>query len=241
MSNKFLGMDGPFYRFMSRLFDMLKLNVLWLLCSGVAVKFIVEYAMIMTGFAAYSYLSLLPLVMVGPSTVAVFSVTLRMVDDQEGYILKPFLDAMKENMKKGMILGIVLLVALYAIWIDFQFYNAAEKIGQNSTLYLVTGVILVFMTFMHMIYAFALQARYENTVINIMRNSFTIAIRYFGKTIFMFIVTAVVVGMFLWNTTTQFLGILIGPATMMLTISGFAMQVFRRIESDNEAREEESN
>lgn len=237
MSN-FFSLDSPLYKFMSRLQQMLKLNVLWLLTGGPVGVFVIEYILAVLGLSQYRFISFLPLIMVGPATVAVFSITLRMVDEQEGYIAKDFLNAYRDNLKKGMILGIIAVVAVYAIWLDFQFFNAAEKLHYNSLGYLIVGIVTTVFAFMHLIYAFPLQARYENTVLHTLRNSFSISLRYLIKTVFMFIILALLCAVFMWNHITQFLGILIGPASIMLAISGFAMQSFRLIENDNKEREE---
>lgn len=239
MSN-FFSLDSPFYKFMSRLTDMLKLNVLWLLTSGVLLMFVLQILISGLGFGEYYILSFVPLVTMGAATTAVFTITLRMVDEQEGYIAAAYFRAFRENFKKGNIIGWIFLIALYAIWLDFQFFNAAETVGQSSTGYLIVGILAIVMAFTHLIYAFAIQARYENTILNTLRNSFTISIRYFGKTILLFIISAVVVAFFMWNSITQFLGILIGPATLILAISGTAGQVFRLIENDNNDRSAES-
>lgn len=240
MSN-FFSLDSPFYKFMSRLTDMLKLNVLWLLTSGVLLMFVLQIFISGLGFGQFYILSFVPLVTMGAATTAVFTITLRMVDEQEGYITKAYFKAFRENFAKGNIIGWIFLIAVYAIWLDFQFFNAAEKVEQSSTGYLIFGILAIVMAFTHLIYAFAIQARYENTVINTLRNSFSISIRYFGKTILLFIVSAVVVAFFMWNSITQFLGILIGPATLMLAISGSASQIFRLIENDNAEKEENSD
>ena len=56
---KFFSTDSPLYRFLTRLWDMIKLNFLWLIFS-------------------------LPVVTFGAATVAAYSVTLKMVDEREG-------------------------------------------------------------------------------------------------------------------------------------------------------------
>lgn len=240
MSN-FFSLESPFYKFMSRLTDMLKLNTLWLFTSGVAEMFIIQLVLAFSGLGEYQLISYIPLVMTGAATTAAFHITLKMVDEQEGYIAKAYFQAYRENFKKGTVIGIVFLFAVYAIWLDFQFFNAAEQLNQSSMGYLTVGILASVLAFMHLIYAFPLQARYENTVINTLRNSFSITIRYFIRTIFLFIISAFLVAFFIWNNVTIFLGILIGPATLMLAISGFAIQAFRLIECANQETEEQGH
>lgn len=50
--SKLFSLDSGLYKFMSRLFDMLKLNAMWILCS-------------------------IPIVTIGASTTAAFTITLK--------------------------------------------------------------------------------------------------------------------------------------------------------------------
>lgn len=207
----FFSIDSPLYKFMSRLTDMFKLNLMWLLCS-------------------------IPIVTMGAATTAAFTITLKMVDEQEGYIVKPFWKEFKANLKKGSIMGVIFLVASYAVYLDFQLYHAATK---YNMLFLVVGVIAIFLLFMHGIYAFALLARYENTIINTIRNSYSIAAKYLGRTFFLAVLLVVELCIIFWNWTTIFVGVLFGPACIILTISGFAKQFFMLIEQENATAEQE--
>ena len=79
---KLFSVEGPLFKFFDRLWDLIKLNFFWLICS-------------------------LPVVTVGASTAAAFSITLHMADDTEGYIVKPFFKAFKANLKKGIPMGMI--------------------------------------------------------------------------------------------------------------------------------------
>ncbi|MBO5353516.1 MAG: YesL family protein [Lachnospiraceae bacterium] len=203
---KFFSIEGPLYQFFSRLLDMLKLNFLWLLFS-------------------------LPIVTIGASTAAAFSITLKMVDEREGYIAKQFWTAFKANLKQGIPTGLLNLFFVYALYLDFQLFYAVEG---NPIYFLILGIVGSVMCFGYFIYAYALMARYENTFLQTLKNSMEICVKYFGKTILIAVVLAVELVLFLFNTTTIFLGLLVGPAVMFLTISGPAMYVFRDIEKNNE-------
>lgn len=201
---KLFRVDGPLYQFFSRLWDMVKLNLLWLLCS-------------------------LPIVTIGASTVAVYTVTLKMVDEQEGYVTKSFFKAFRANLKQGVPLGILTLLAVYIVYLDFQIFFALE----NPPVYiLVMTIVAIFVFTLGLIYAFPLSARYENTLINTLKNSWEISLRYFGRTIILVLVIAVELVIFFFNTYMMVLFVLIGPACIMLTISGMVMYMFRQIEKD---------
>lgn len=199
---KLFSVDGPLYNFFSRLLDMIKLNFLWLLCS-------------------------LPVVTVGASTAAAFAVTLKMVDEREGYIARQFFAAFKANLKQGIPTGLLNLFFAYALYLDFQLFHAVEG---NPIYFLILGIVGTVMCFCYFIYAYALMARYENTFLKTLKNSMDICVKYFGRTVMIVVVLAVEVLVFSFNTTTIFLGLLIGPAVMFLTISGPALYIFRDIE-----------
>ena len=199
---KLFSVDGPLYNFFSRLLDMIKLNFLWLLFS-------------------------LPVVTIGASTAAAFTITLKMVDEREGYIAKQFWTAFKANLKQGIPAGLLNLFFVYALYLDFQLFHAVEG---NPIYFLILGIVGSVMCFGYFIYSYALMARYDNTLLRTLKNSMEISVKYFGRTIMIAVVLAVELFVFLFNTTTIFLGLLIGPAVLFLTISGPAMYIFRDIE-----------
>ncbi len=206
---KFFSVDSPFYKFMMTLWEVVKLNFLWLLFS-------------------------LPIVTFGGATVAAFSVTNKMAEDKEGYVGRQFLKAFKENWKQGIPLGFLFLLACYVIYLDFELQRVTE-----SMLVQVVGIITCVVVVAGFLYAFPLYARYENTLKQTLSNSVQITIRYFPRTIALLVVLVVELLLFFFNTTTLFFLLLIGPACIIYTISGFAMYIFRRIESDNGVKEEE--
>lgn len=203
---KFFSVDGPLYRFFSRLWDVIVLNFLWLLFS-------------------------LPIVTVGASTVAVYSVTLKMVDETEGYVGRQFIKAFKENWKQGIPLGLLGMFCTYVVYLDFEMFRAIE--GQ-PILFLIFGILAIGVFGAAFLYAFALSARYENTLMNTLKNSVSITCRYFLRSIILIVVLAVEVLLFLFNNITLFFGVLIGPVCIMYTISGMALPLFRQIEKDAE-------
>ena len=151
---KFFSTDSPLYRFLTRLWDMIKLNFLWLVFS-------------------------LPVVTMGAATVAAYSVTLKMVDEREGYVGRQFIKAFKENWKQGIPMGLIFLAAAYAAYLDFEFFN---KLPDNPVIFLIAGIVTIFFIVMIFLYAFPLSARYENTLLETMKNGIRIATKFFVRT-----------------------------------------------------------
>lgn len=201
---KFFSVESPLYKFMQTLWDILKLNFMWLIFC-------------------------IPIVTIGGSTIAAFSVLLRMSEDQEGNVIKDFWKAFKENWKQGIFIGLLPPICFEAVFLDFQLYNAVENGGLGI---LIVGCFSAYIFIFCLIYVFPLLARYDNTVINSIKNSFRIGMKFFGRTFLLLVIIAVEVLIIFWNPTTKFVGALIGPACIMYTISGVAMHIFRKIEED---------
>ena len=202
---KFFSVDSPLYRFLSRVLDILKLNFLWILGS-------------------------LPVFTTGASTTAAMSVALKLADDEEGYIAKSYFEAYKAIFKQGVPMGLIFLVAWYAVYLDFQLFGAVKN---NPVILLIIGMVSVFLVIIAMIYSFSLLARYENTVVRTIQNSMDISRKYFGKTLILVILVAAEVLIFQYNSTMIFLGILFGPGFIIYTVAAVSKRVFLQIERVN--------
>lgn len=206
---KLFDLDGPIYKFMTALTNVFLLSLCWLVGSILIVT-------------------------IGVSTVALFDVTLRMVDDEEGYVVKQFIKAYKQNLKQGLLLGIITLVCSYVIYLDVQILKA---LTEGSIILMIVAIVTIFVFVCSLVYAFALTARYENSVPRILKNSFRIAMKYPGRTVGMLVVVAIEVAAFAWNLTLMFLGVLIAPACIAFTMSAFSKPIFEMIEKDNASEE----
>lgn len=155
---KLFSYDGPFARTMSRVFDLVMLHVLWVITS-------------------------LPVFTIGASTTALFSITMKTVKKEEPYILKGYLKEFRSNLKKATILwGIVAAVFLWLIFIlSICMKGNAEVFG---VLGIVNAALLV-IAFLAALYVFPIQAVYENTVGNILKNAVICSLRYLPYTLMM--------------------------------------------------------
>lgn len=197
--------DSPLYKFLTRFVDVLVLNFWLLVCC-------------------------IPIVTAGASITAAFSVCMKMVNDQEGYITKSFFKAFKENWKQGTVLWFISLACMYVVYLDFQVFNAYED---GPILLCMIGILAGVVFFFSLLYTFPQAARYHNTIKQMMKNSQQITIRYFGKTLFLLAILFVEVFLGMFSTTTLFFAILIGPVVLIYTISGFSIQIFEKVEKND--------
>ncbi|MDE7289984.1 MAG: YesL family protein [Oscillospiraceae bacterium] len=198
----FFSVDSKLYKFMSKLTDLFKLNFLWLVFS-------------------------LPIVTLGISTTAAYTVALKMAENQEGYIAGDFLKAFKANWKQGLVMSFITIICVWAVYLDFQIFRAVEE---NSYVFLIVGIVAAYVLGFSLLYAYPLLARYENTILNTLKNSFRISMKYFLRSLLLVILIAFEIAVMFWNLATLILIVIVGPAFVMLTISSFAMIIFRELE-----------
>ena len=199
---KLFSVDGPVYKFMTTLMNICLLSLLWLITS-------------------------IPVVTVGISTVAVFDVCLKMVDDEEGYVVKQYFKAWRANWKQGMILGILNLLAFYAVYLDFEIFN---KLESHPIVLLFAGFISGFYFICTFLYAYPQVARYDNKLFLILRNANRMAVKFFGSTLFILFLCGLEIVIFLWCGPTMILGLLIGPGTIIFTICVIMKINFKKLE-----------
>lgn len=201
---KFFGPESPFYKLIQTLFDLIKINFLWLLFS-------------------------LPIVTLGGATIAAFDITMQMAGNEEGHVGRDFVASFRRNFKTGIPYGILFLFCAYVVWLDFSLF---EQIEGNPIILLIMGMVAAFVFLLSFLFAFALQARYENTLIKTLKNSADICTRYFVRTLSLIVVLFVEVMLIYWNETTLLIGACIGPACIIFTISGYARHFFHLIEEE---------
>ena len=88
-------MDSPVMRFLSRLCDLIILNLLCIVCC-------------------------IPIITAGASITALFSVTLKMVKGEESYIAKGFFKGFKDNFKQATIIWLIVAAFGIFMYIDYR-------------------------------------------------------------------------------------------------------------------------
>ncbi len=201
---RIFSINSKFYKTMNTFWDVVKLNLMW-------------------------FLFCLPIITIGPATIAAYKVTLKMVNDHEGEVIKQFVEAFKENLKQGIPMGIIMILSTYFIYINVELFNHVEN---NPIGFLFAAIFIGFVLLTHFTYAFPLMARYDNTIYTTFRNSATISIRYFGRTVLLWMLISLLFILFLFNSTLVYFGFLIGPTSIFLTVSAMSLSIFKKIEEN---------
>lgn len=197
--------NSKFVKFVNKTLDVLWLNILWLVFC-------------------------LPIITIGASTCAAYSVTLKMVDEEEGYIAKMFIKAFKENFKYGTFIWLIDAPLFYGLYLIWQMVIKADEI---NFVIILGAILLSAVVFAISVYTYPLIARYENSFKNMIKNSVGICIQYFGRTMLILILVVLEILIIFWNKWTMFVGILIGPEILIYTISGISKRIFQKIDEQN--------
>ena len=212
--------DNVIVRALNKICDMVCLNVLWLICC-------------------------IPIITIGASTTALYTIMLKMVRNEEGYIFRGFFKAFKSNFKQSTVIWLILLLLGIVCWIDFRVAGVISGTAGIvlRSIFLLVGVVL----FSVMIYVFPLTARYENTIRATFRNAVILTVGKLPYTILMIAVTVGAVIVSLWNTATLMFALplwfLIGGSLIAWINSYILRRVFLIFEdsgnsTDNNSTEE---
>ena len=204
-------LDSPVMNFLSRIADLMILNLLFILCC-------------------------LPIVTIGASTTALYSVTLKMAKNEESYIAKSFFQAFKDNFKFSTVSWLLGLLIAVIIVVDYNVSPQLSSPFSNILMFFITALTIFYL--FEMLYLFPYIARFDNTFINTVKNAALISILNLPYTFLMIIIlaAAVVISMFVSFSISGIVWILCGFSLIAYINS----LLFRRIFSKYEMGPEES-
>lgn len=161
---RFLNLDSPLMIFLSNLTDIVVLNVLCFICC-------------------------IPIITIGPSVTAMHYVTLKIVRDEEIYVLRDYFKAFKENFKQSVIAWLVFLVITAVFFVD---YLILKDMGLENTkvFFMIIGAIYLLVC-LTMMYVFPLMARFENSLKQTVKNALFMSILHIFKTVVMAVIYAI--------------------------------------------------
>ena len=188
MGNLF-NMDNAFFRFMGKLFDVVALNLVFIIVC-------------------------IPLVTIGPAISALYYASVKSIRRDRSYPIKEFFKALKRDFKQSFIVGLILVLAAAIIYVDIRF--VVDYIKNNFTamryVYLVIGLVISFIS----VYIFPLMSRFSLKISGLFRLSFYLAIRHLLTTIVSIIL---LFGGFVLVYISAGLALLFVPVSVNLLIS----------------------
>ena len=161
--DRFFNMDNKFFTFMSRVADLIILNILCIVCC-------------------------IPIVTIGPSISAMFYVTMKMVRNEESYIVRGFFKSFKQNLKQGIVINLIMLAAAVLLAIDISICRGTA--GSLGKVLLVIFMMIMVVYLMLFMYIYPVLAKFYNTIKNTFTNAFLMSIRHLPYTALMILISA---------------------------------------------------
>lgn len=156
---RFFNLDSPVMVALTKMADMIILNLVTFFCC-------------------------LPIITAGAALTAMHYVSLKIVRDEECYILKSFFKSFRENFKQSTVIWLLMLLIGVLFVMDFLIIRDSAGTTLPSWIGLaLLGVMLV--TALAFTLVFPLQAKFENTIRTTIKNSVLMGIMILPKTVLM--------------------------------------------------------
>lgn len=157
---RFFDLDSPLMQVLNKVADLLLLNILCMVCC-------------------------IPIITAGASITALHYMSLKIVRNEECYIMRGFFKSFKENFKQGTIIWLLFLLVVIILAGDFYIMKNSGLEFSKVLQIIITavGVLVLFTT----MFVFPVLAKFDNTTMRTIKNAFVMSILQFPKTVLMVI------------------------------------------------------
>lgn len=198
-------LDNPVMIALSKAADVMIVNILFLICC-------------------------IPVVTIGAAVAAMYTITLKMVNQDEYSVVKDFFTAFRSNFKQATVIWIIL--SLTALLIGSFLYISYKLNVQYQRELVYAFLFLALLLLLVASYVFPLQSKFENRVLSTMKNAVIMSLAHLPWSFVILIVNAVPVIMlfmgeffFRWGIPLLFL---CGFATIAWVNSRMFSKIFAK-------------
>ncbi len=215
---KAFGYEGYFWTIMNALCDLVEISVLFLLFS-------------------------IPLVSIGASVCASYYVVCKKAENSEKSIFKMFFHSWKQNLKDGFFLELIcgLMISGSLLGMHFAFISDMPTVIRYPLLSL--SLLATLVSCMVALFSFMLLARYNDTLIHIIRNSLIAGFRQLPGTILALIIHIGSIAVCIWciirlNYTFFFLILVLFPVDCLADVMIFKELLHITVKEDRINKDE---
>jgi uncharacterized membrane protein YesL len=208
----FLNIDSPFMQVMSKVADLLILNVLALICC-------------------------LPIITIGPSLTALHYVSLKMVRNEDCHVARSFFRSFRLNFVQSFILGLIMLFATLIVLVDLMILRSTSWSFESvmQVLILCVGILILFTS----MFLYAIQARFSNTIFRTLKNAFTVSILQFPRTILMILMFVLPLFAYFFIPQTMLFAFFFGISVPTYLSAKLYNKFFKKLEDQIKASNKE--
>lgn len=165
----------------------------------------------------------LPLITLGASTTALHY-TMMKLQKEEGYPTSNFFHALKRDFKESTILFFIYAIGGIAIGCDLIIGN--QLATHAGRLLWILAWILAVPYFLSLLYVFAVEARFNNTVWNTMKYAFGLSIKNMKETIQLVLLSLLMVYINTWLVLCNFITLVFGVGLLIYLFSFYYNRIF---------------
>lgn len=209
--NSLFSMDNPIMQFLYRVFDLILLNFLTLLCS-------------------------LPILTAGASLAALHKVCQSIVFETDAGIVKPFFRAFRDNFRQATLMWLGMLLVTAALVCDVLLVMA--YFGGSKLMYILVG-ILALLVLGICAYLLPLVVRYSNTLRQHLGNALALAVVKLPKTLLLVVLNLLPALLLLLSprlfAQTLIFWVVIGFAFVAYIQESLLKSVYAQLEKGNQS------
>lgn len=161
--NTIFSFDSPVIQFLYRIFDVICLNLLCLLCC-------------------------IPVITIGPSVTALYYCAIKIIREPDFSIGKMFFHSFKTNLKQGILLTVLFIAVAVFLFLDIHICTIVDVSPVKYIRILLYVLCVAFALIVS--YTFPLLAQFKNTIRNLIKNALLLSIGNIGYTFIIVILNA---------------------------------------------------
>jgi uncharacterized membrane protein YesL len=153
--------DGPLFSFGEKLFDIMAVSILWVICC-------------------------IPIVTIGPATSALYYVTVKQVRKNSGSLLKNYFGSFRDSLRTGIPLTCIVLIYATAMVATIWVINGMaqnDSLGTGNSYLSSTAKVLLLPLLIILPYLAPVLSRFSMGIGTILKLSIVMSLRFFWRTI----------------------------------------------------------
>lgn len=204
---KIFDMDSPVMRVLNRIGDLMILNFLMIVCC-------------------------IPIVTIGAAYTGMHYVLLKIVRDEEGYLIRGFFKSFKANFMQATLIWLMMLLIVAVYVGDCVIFNYSGMEFPKVVMFAVVAVAILFL--MVAVYVFPLLARFENSIKNTLKNALILAFVNLPKTILMAVCYAIPIVIGCLSNYALLFVIMFGISAPAYAAACLYSGIFKKLEPQSE-------
>lgn len=210
--NRLFNIDNPIMQFISKIFDLVMLNLLFILFS-------------------------IPVITMGASLSALYYVSLKILRGEDPYIWQNFFKAFRQNFRQSTIIWILLLLSAVLLGMDFYIINSQDTVVfavVRVLLWIICGVLYCIF-----LYIFPVISHFVCSTKQAFKNSACMIIGFLPYTVIMLAISGLIIYLCTASSNTFALVVIVsgicGHSVVAFTFCIFFDRMFRKYEPEESA------